>query len=187
MFHWYCVVWIGFTTVSITSTNIILLTGQSLHQMSYNNEVSIKKSCLLRSIPFSLDKIGLHSMMPGGCSVVWTIRKVCVHVLLSSIVVSEMIVPSSSFFYQQDKNDYNNKRIPFDQYSMGKSNWMKYLLTNKSAVENHQPAQESSHQETNGQTKMILSNEDTVKVVWWQRCVVLFKPNALKRVWTLVI
>jgi hypothetical protein len=39
-------------------------------------------------------------------------------------------------------------------------------LTNKSAVENNQPAQEkSSDQETKGQTKMILSDEDPVKVV----------------------
>jgi hypothetical protein len=48
---------------------------------------------------------------------------------------------------------------------MGKGNRMKYQLTNKSAVKNNQPAQEkSSDQETKGQTKMILLDEDPVKV-----------------------
>jgi hypothetical protein len=43
-------------------------------------------------------------------------------------------------------------------------------------VKNNQPAQgKSSDQETKDQTKMILSDEDLVKVV-------LFRPNALKRV-----
>jgi hypothetical protein len=59
---------------------------------------------------------------------------------------------------------------------MGKGNQTKYRLTNKSAVKNNQPAQgKSSDQETKDQTKMILSDEDLVKVV-------LFRPNALKRV-----
>jgi hypothetical protein len=48
---------------------------------------------------------------------------------------------------------------------MGKGNHMKYRLTNKSAVENNKPAQESSDQETKGQTKMILSEEDLVNIV----------------------
>jgi hypothetical protein len=87
-------------------------------------------------------------------------------VILSSLVVFEILVPSSSFIYQQDKNDYNNKRITLEQYSMGKGNQIKYRLTNKSAVKNNRPAQEkSSDQETKGQTKMILSDEDPVKVV----------------------
>jgi hypothetical protein len=56
-------------------------------------------------------------------------------------------------------------------------------LTSKSAVKNNQPAQEKlSDQETKGQTKMILSDEDPVKLVQGQRCIVLFKTNALKRV-----
>jgi hypothetical protein len=49
---------------------------------------------------------------------------------------------------------------------MGKGNRTKCRLTIKSAVENNQPAQEkSSDQETKGQTKMVLSDEDPVKVV----------------------
>jgi hypothetical protein len=103
--------------------------------------------------------------MIGGSSVVGFIGKVCIYVTLSSLVVSEIIVPSLSFIYQQDKNDYNNIRIPLEQYSTGKSNRTKYQLTNKSAVENNQPAQESSDQETKGQMKMILSEEDPGKVV----------------------
>jgi hypothetical protein len=70
-------------------------------------------------------------MMTGGCSKGLANGKVCVYVILSSIVVSEIIVPSSSFIYQQDKNDYNNKRIPLVRYLMGKGNQTKYLLTNK--------------------------------------------------------
>jgi hypothetical protein len=56
----------------------------------------------------------------------------------------------SSFIYQQDKNDYNNKRILLEQYSTGKGNETKYQLTKQSAVENNQPAQESNNQETKG-------------------------------------
>jgi hypothetical protein len=49
-----CVVRIGLAMVSMMSTNLILLTGRSLHQMSNSNEVSTKISCLLQSIPLSL-------------------------------------------------------------------------------------------------------------------------------------
>jgi hypothetical protein len=75
-------------------------------------------------------------------------------------------VSLSSFIYQQGNNNYNNKRILLEQYSTGKGNRTKYRWTNKNAVKNNQPAQEkSSDQETKGQMKMILSDEDLVKVV----------------------
>jgi hypothetical protein len=56
------------------------------------------------------------------------------------------------------------------EYRYGIIQWEKALnedlLTNRNAVEKNQPAQEkSSDQETKGQTKMILSEEDPVNVV----------------------
>jgi hypothetical protein len=39
-------------------------------------------------------------------------EKICVYTLLSLLVVSVIVYPLMSFISQQDKNDYNNKRIP---------------------------------------------------------------------------
>jgi hypothetical protein len=65
---------------------------------------------------------------------------------------------------------------------------MKYQLTKqKCGWNNNQPTKESKYQETKGQTKMILSDEDPIKVIQRQQCIVLFKPNALKHVQIQVI
>jgi hypothetical protein len=58
----HCVVQMGFATVSWISTNLILFTGQSSHQTSYNNEASKYVFWCFHSIPFSLGTVGLHSV-----------------------------------------------------------------------------------------------------------------------------
>jgi hypothetical protein len=58
-------------------------------------------------------------------------EKVCIYALLSSLVVSVIVYPLMSFIYQQDKNDYNNKKIPLVRYSTEKGNGTEYRLTNK--------------------------------------------------------
>jgi hypothetical protein len=54
-----------------------------------------------------------------------------------------------SFIYQQDKNDYINKRKPLEQYSTGRRQSNKVSIDQQSAVKNNQPAQELNNQETN--------------------------------------
>jgi hypothetical protein len=76
-------------------------------------------------------------------------EKVCVYALLSSLVVS-VIVYRMLLIYQQDKNDYNNKKNTVSTIFDGKRQLNEVSIDQKSAVENNQPAQEPNNQETKG-------------------------------------